>query len=160
MHGVISGLFILFHWFIFLFLFQWKLVAQSCLTLCNPVDYSLPGSSVHRILQARVLEWVAISFSRGSSQPRVWTQVSQIAGGLFTVWAMREAFCFRTILFWWLTLQYSLKSGSLIPPAPFFFLMIALTTRDLLCLHTLLCYLNNRELSFTQDDHEVDIHFT
>ena len=45
-------------------------VAQSCLTLCDPVDCSLPGSSVHRILQARILEWVAISFSRGSSCPR------------------------------------------------------------------------------------------
>ena len=42
-------------------------VAQSCPTLCNPVDYSLPGSSVHGILQARILEWAAISFSRGSS---------------------------------------------------------------------------------------------
>ena len=45
-------------------------VAQSCLTLCNPMDCSLPGSSTHGIFQARVLEWVAISFSRGSSQPR------------------------------------------------------------------------------------------
>ena len=46
------------------------LVAQSCLTLCNSMDYSPPSSSVHGILQARILEWVAISFSRGSSQPR------------------------------------------------------------------------------------------
>ena len=45
-------------------------VAQSCLTLCDPMDCSPPGSSVHGILQARILEWVAISFSRGSSQPR------------------------------------------------------------------------------------------
>ena len=45
--------------------------AQSCLTLCNPMNCSPPGSSVHGILQARILEWVAISFSRGSSQPRV-----------------------------------------------------------------------------------------
>ena len=42
-------------------------VAQPCLTLCDPMDFSLPGSSVHEILQARILEWVAISFSRGSS---------------------------------------------------------------------------------------------
>ena len=42
-------------------------VAQSCLTLCDPMDYSLPGSSIHGIFQARVLEWVAVSFSRGSS---------------------------------------------------------------------------------------------
>ena len=46
------------------------LVAHSCLTLCSPMDYSLPGSSIHGVLQARILEWVAIPFSRGSSQPR------------------------------------------------------------------------------------------
>ena len=45
-------------------------VTQSCLTLCNPMDYSLQGSSVHGIFQEKVLEWIAISFSRGSSQPR------------------------------------------------------------------------------------------
>ena len=55
-------------------------VAQSCLTLCDPVDYSLPGSSVHGVFQARVLEWVAVSFSRGSSQPGDRTQVSCTAG--------------------------------------------------------------------------------
>ena len=50
------------------------LVAQSCPTLCNPMDYSPPGSSVHGILQARILEWVVIPFSRGSFQPRNQTQ--------------------------------------------------------------------------------------
>ena len=55
-------------------------VAQSCPTLWDPVDYSPPGSSVHGILQARRLEWVAISFFRGSSQPRDRTRVSCIAG--------------------------------------------------------------------------------
>ena len=59
-------------------------VAQSCPTLCNPMDCSLPGFSVHGIFQARVLEWVAISFSRGSSRPRDQTQVSLIAGRHFT----------------------------------------------------------------------------
>ena len=59
-------------------------VAQSCPTLCDSMDYSLPRSSVHGIFQTRVLEWVAISFSRGSSQPRDTTQVSGIAGGFFT----------------------------------------------------------------------------
>ena len=54
------------------------LVAQSCLTLCDPMNCSLLGSSVHGTLQARILEWVAISFSRGSSQPRDQTQVSCI----------------------------------------------------------------------------------
>ena len=66
-------------------------VAQSCPTLCYPVDCSLSGSSVHGIFQARVLERVAISFSRGSSQPRNRTRVSCIAGRRFTVWATREA---------------------------------------------------------------------
>ena len=54
------------------------------------MDCSLPGSSVHGIFQARVLEWVAVSFCRGSSQPRDWTQVSCIAGRHFTIWATRE----------------------------------------------------------------------
>ena len=60
-------------------------VTQSCLTLCVPTDHSPPGSSVCGILQARILEWVAIPFSRGSSQPRDETQVSHIAGGFFTI---------------------------------------------------------------------------
>ena len=63
-------------------------VAQSCPTLSGPMDYSLLGSSVHGIFQARILEWVAISFSRGSSQPRDQTRVSCIVGRRFTVWAM------------------------------------------------------------------------
>ena len=67
------------------------LVAQSCLTLCNPMDCSLPGSSVHGILQARILEWVAIPSSRGSSQLRDWTQVSCVLGRYFTFWYTREA---------------------------------------------------------------------
>ena len=82
-------------------------VAQSYLTLCNPMDYNPPGSSVHGdspgkntgacqaplsmgILQARTLEWVAKPSSRGSSQCRDWTQVSRITGGLFTVWTTME----------------------------------------------------------------------
>ena len=60
-------------------------VTQSCQTLCNPMDYT-----VHAILQARILEWVAFSFSRGSSKPRDWTQVSYIAGRFFTMWPTRE----------------------------------------------------------------------
>ena len=67
------------------------LVSQSCPTLCNPMDYSPPGSSVHGILQARTLEWVAIPSSRGSSWPRDQTQVSLTAGRFFTLWATREA---------------------------------------------------------------------
>ena len=67
------------------------LVAQSCLTLCNPTDCSPPGSSVHGILQASILEWPDIPFSRGSSQPRDWTLVSYIAGRFFTIWATGES---------------------------------------------------------------------
>ena len=61
------------------------LVAQLCLTLCESMDYSPPGFSVHGILQTRILEWVAISFSRGSSRPGDWTRVSCIAGKFFTI---------------------------------------------------------------------------
>ena len=61
-------------------------VAQSCLTLCDPMGYT-----VCEILQARILEWVAIPFYRRSSEPRDQTQVSHIAGGFFTSWATREA---------------------------------------------------------------------
>ena len=60
-------------------------VAQSCPTLCNLVDCSPPGSSVHGILQARILEWVAISFTRGSSGPRDQTQDSRSAGRFFNL---------------------------------------------------------------------------
>ena len=66
-------------------------VTQSCPTLCDPVDCDLPGSSGHGILQASILEWVAISFSRGSSRPRDWTWVSRLAGRHFNLWTTREA---------------------------------------------------------------------
>ena len=69
---------------------QAVLVAQLCLTLCDPMDYSPPGSFVHGILQTSILEWVAIPFSRGSSQPRDWTRVFCIAGRLFTLWVTKE----------------------------------------------------------------------
>ena len=65
------------------FTFQFSSVAQSCPTLCDPTVYG--------ILQARILEWISLPFSRGSSQPRDRTQVSHIAGGFFTNWAIREA---------------------------------------------------------------------
>ena len=60
-------------------------VTQSCLTPCNPMDYAVLG-----ILQARIQEWVTLLFSRGSSQPRDWMQVSCIAGGFFTNWGTRK----------------------------------------------------------------------
>ena len=78
-------------WIIITGLLRESEVPQSCLTLCDPMDCSPPGSSVHGILQARILEWVAISFSRGSSQARDRTQVSRIAGRRFNLWATREA---------------------------------------------------------------------
>ena len=59
---------------------QFSSVAQSCLTLCDPMDCCLPGSSVHGVFQTRVLEWVGISFSRGSSWPRNQTCISCIVG--------------------------------------------------------------------------------
>ena len=64
---------------------KWSEVVQSCPTVCDPMDCSLPGSSVRGIFQARVLEWVAISFSRGSSWPRDRTWVSCIAHRRFTI---------------------------------------------------------------------------
>ena len=73
--------------------FIWLLCAklfQSCPIFCNPVDCSPQGSSVHGILQTRILKWVAIPFSRGSSQLRDQTQVSHIASRFFTIWTTRE----------------------------------------------------------------------
>ena len=67
------------------------LFTQSCPTLWDSMDGSLPGLSVIGILQARIPEWIAIFFAKGSSQPRDQTQVSRIAGGSFTIWATREA---------------------------------------------------------------------
>ena len=66
------------------------MMSLSRVRLYDPVDCRPPGSSVHGILQARILEWVAISFSRGSSWLRDWTQVSHIAGRRFNLWATRE----------------------------------------------------------------------
>ena len=79
---------------------KWSEVAQLCPTLCDPMDCSLPGSSVHGIFQARELEWVAISFSRGSLRPRDRTWVSHIVGRCFAVWASREVLsmnCYPTL---------------------------------------------------------------
>ena len=77
---------------------------QVCPTLCDPMDYIVYG-----ILQSRILEWVAISFSRGSSQPRNWTQVSRIAGEFFISWATKEAHILRNIAlnnYWWTVVSY------------------------------------------------------
>ena len=66
-------------------------VTQLCLTLCDPMDCSPPGSSIHRVFQAKILEWVAISFSKRPSWPRDWTQVFRIIDRHFTIWTTREA---------------------------------------------------------------------
>jgi len=81
--------------------YAWKSeseVARWFLTLCDRMDYSLPGFSVHGIFQGRILEWVAISFSRGSSWPTDLTQVSHIAGRCFILWPTREAPIY--LLYW------------------------------------------------------------
>ena len=87
------------------------LVFQSCPTLCDPMDCSPPGSSVHGILQAWILEWVACPFSRGSSQPRDWTRVSCIAGRFFTMWTTRET---RTLQY--TTPKLTLGTSGVTPP--------------------------------------------
>ena len=66
-------------------------ISQLCLTICNPMDCSPPDSSLHGILQARILEWLAISFSRRSPGPRDWTHVSHITGRFFSIWATKFA---------------------------------------------------------------------
>ena len=93
-------------------------VAQSCLTLCNPIDWSLPGSSIHGIFQVRILEWAAISSPKGSSPPRDWTHVSWIciclADSLLLsyLWSPYVMFCSDLIaskffiLFCWWTSQF------------------------------------------------------
>ena len=76
-------------------------VTQLCPTLCDPMAYTVPG-----ILLARILEWVAFPFSRGSSQPRDWTQVSCDAGGFFTSWATRETTLFsKWCVFLWVCVR-------------------------------------------------------
>ena len=75
-------------------------VAQLFLTLCDPMDCSLPGPFVHWVLQERIREWVAIPFSRGYSWPRDWTWVSCIAGRFFTVWVTRA---------YWLLFYYNCR---------------------------------------------------
>ena len=90
---------------------KWKKVrvAQSCPTFCDPMDCSPPGSSVHGILQTRILEWVASPFSRESSRPRDRTWASRIAGRFFTVWVTREAQSY---------VQVGCKKAKLCPDTP------------------------------------------
>ena len=81
---------------------KWSLSQSlSCPTLCNPMDSNQPGSSVHGISQARILEWVAISVSRGSSWPRAGSRVSCISSRFFTIWATWEAFLWCRVVQVW-----------------------------------------------------------
>ena len=73
-------------------------LTQSCLTLCDPMDCSPPGSSIHGIFQASILKWVAISSSSRSSWPRDWTWVSHIVGRCFTIWGTRKVLFIRLYL--------------------------------------------------------------
>ena len=91
---------------------MYKFLFECCVLSCSvvfnslwPMDWGLPGSSVHGILQARILESVAIPFSRGSSQARDWTQVSHIASKFFTIWATSFQF------FWVHTLEWVFESN-------------------------------------------------
>ena len=87
------------------------LVTQLCLTLCNTMDCSLPGSSVHGILQVRRLEWVAMPFTRGSFQARDWARISYITGRFFTtLYVAQLLLCCNVVKhFWPLTLTYASK---------------------------------------------------
>jgi len=95
------------------------LVSQSCLSVCNPIDCSPPGSSVHGILQARILQWFAMPFSRGSSWSRDHIWVSCIAGRFFTIWATSKV-------------PYTRKDS---PPFP-----LSKTSTFILVLWLVLCY--------------------
>ena len=77
-----------------------KVKSLSHVRLCDPMDCSLPGSLVHGVFQASGLEWVAIPFSRRSSRPRDWTQVSHAVGRRFTIWATREVSWCSIIISW------------------------------------------------------------
>ena len=90
-HYIFKIIQVCFHITLYYFIGESVLVTQLCLTLCDPLDCSPPGSSVHEILQARILEWEAILFSRGSTQPRNRTWVFCIVGRFFTIWNTREA---------------------------------------------------------------------
>ena len=115
-HFILQGIFLtqgsnprLLHWQVILYCWTtWKApfcyccsVAKLCPTLWDPMDWRMPGSSVHGILQARILEWVASPFSRGSSRPRDRTWGSCIAGRFFTVWASREALMMLLISYYY-----------------------------------------------------------
>ena len=122
---------------------MWKkavkvLVTQSCQILCDPTDCSPPGSSIHGVLQARILEWVSIPFCRGSFQPRDWTRIACIAGRLYTIWATREAprrghIC--SFLSWWWTRTHSHCTCHSFSPIIPTHLLISTCFLHLMCVH-------------------------
>jgi len=116
------------------YLWKWK----SCLTLCNPVDYT-----VHGILQARILEWVAYPFSSGSSWPRNQTRVSHTAGKFFISWATREALSYLSI-YLIICLSIHLIFYHLSNYLPVIYLIIYPSTHPsivYLSIHIIICYL-------------------
>ena len=110
------------------------LVAQSYLTLFNHMDCSPPGSLSLGILQARILEWVAMPASRGFSQPKDRIQVSRIAGGFFTTWATREAQFLASLLS-----NIILFISFLICGNKIFHIFILFVTNEVQYLHMFIC---------------------
>ena len=107
---------------------KWSEVTQLCPTLCDPMDCSLPGSSVHGIFQARVLEWVAISCARVSSRPRGRTWVSHIVGRPFTIWVE-----------WWLKAWFLDPECLTLIPSPYIYISVILGNLLNLLLSFLTC---------------------
>ena len=112
------NIYIYIHWYICIYIYICTyavlcLVALLCPTLCDPLDCSPPGSSVHGILQARILEWIAMPSSRGFSQPRDLTCVSCIAGGFFTSWPAREAHLYLHLYLWSIFISHVLLPSHL-----------------------------------------------
>ena len=116
-------------------------VTQLCPTPCNTMDYSLPGSSIHGIFQARILEWVAIFFSRRSSQPRDWTRVSCTVGRHFTIWASRQVLRAGEIS----NLVFCLTSG-----CPLYIIYISIPPSQVTRVTTVIPILQIRKLRFKE----------
>ena len=134
-------------------------VSQSCLILCDPMDYSLPYFFIHGVFQARILEWVAILFSRESSQPRDQTLVSCMAGRFLTVWATRKpSFCLAKLGIFpnssnfdlWYTKPWISKTD-----CPFIFLILFLWL-NILALDADLCFWSKPSNLTLIPDHELD----
>ena len=89
--------------------FPEKLITQSSPTLCDPRDCSPPGSSAHGILEARILEWVAVPSSRGSSQPWDQTRVSHITGRFFSIWAPKGALLYSMYFYSYLVIIHDIR---------------------------------------------------